>query len=275
MGWLKKLFGTAQNAGPNDERSKAKASSERLEFTPLVTFQPLNELERLLMEAATNVDAREPFERALLQAELYAATPDAPEVNAVHTTVEGEQIELLNVQSPDGASVAAIFTSQERIVEFFDTGVGFIAIRGGQLLAIVARQGAWLNSGLAYSVYWTPDQLAALLGMPEQRTVPENTKILLGSPSVPPDGLIAELKRALGNDSRIVEAWFALAQWPDGDKSSWYLDVRTNLEAEAVHQLFAETFKHADYAGRTLDLVVSKPNGEEGIGIRLVPTLAH
>src|SRR6185369_1220181 len=101
-----------------------------------------NEIERLLIDAATNADARMVFQRALLEAELYAATPDAPEVVGERTVSSGENISLLNVQSPDGIPVAAIFTAQERIVEVFGMGTGFVAIRGEELLSIVAGQGA-------------------------------------------------------------------------------------------------------------------------------------
>jgi len=275
MSWLKKLFGVGHNDGASAENSQILPASGRIESASFVAFQPHNEIERLLMDAAANVDARMAFQRALLEAQLYAATPDAPEIAEERTIQEDEHISLLNVQSPDGAPVAAIFTAQERIVEVFGMGAGFVAIRGEELLTIVASQGAWLNPGFPYSVYWTADQLGAILGKPQRRTVQKDTQILLGAPADPPTALIAELRKTLANDDRIVEAWLALANWPEDNKSSWYLDVRTNLEADAVHSLLAETFKNADYAGRPLDMVVNKPDGGEGIGIRLVPVHTH
>jgi hypothetical protein len=275
MSWLKKLIGLGRNDSPSATYPEIRQPSEQLESAPFVAFQPHNEIERLLIDAAINADARIVFQQALLEAELCAATPDAPKFADLRTVGEGERISLLNVQSPDGKPVAAIFTAQERIVEVFGMGVGFVAIRGEELLSIVASQGAWLNPGFPYSVYWTADQLSVILGKPVQRTIKKDTEIMLGVPADPPTALIADLRAALAHDSGIVEAWFALAHWPEEGKSSWYLDVRTDLVRGDVQNLLAETFKRADYAGRPLDMVVNKPSGNEGIGIRLVPVQTH
>jgi len=200
----------------------------------------------MLMDAATNADTRMDFQRALLDVELYAATPDVPEAAGERTVSRGEHISLLNVQSPDGIPVAAIFTAQERIVEVFGMGTGFVAIRGEELLSIVAGQGAWLNPGFPYSVHWTADQLSVLLGKPVPHTIQKDTQIMLGVPADPPTALIAQLRSALVTDRRIVEAWLALAHWPEEGKSSWYLDIRTDLDADEVRDLLAETFRNAD-----------------------------
>lgn len=98
---------------------------------------------------------------------------------------------------------------------------------------------------------------------------------MLGSPAAPPDKLVTDLRAALSTDRRIIEAWLALAHWPEEDKSSWYLDVRTDLAGDAVQRLLAETFKRTDYAGRPLDMVINKPNEREGTGIRLIPIQTH
>ena len=275
MGWLKKFIGLGRDDGQSGDNIESTPASEPYKNAPLVAFQPHNEIEQLLMDAATNADTRTTFQRALLEAELYAATPDAPEVVGERTVSRGEHISLLNVQSPDGKPVAAIFTAQERIVEVFGMGTGFVAIRGEELLSIVANQGAWLNPGFPYSVYWTPDQLSALLGKPVQHKLQKDTQIMLGVPADPPTALIAQLRAALSRDNRIVEAWLALGHWPEEGNSSWYLDIRTELDGDEVRNLLAETFRNADYAGRALDMVVNKPSEKEGIGIRLIPMQTH
>jgi len=242
---------------------------------PFVAFQPHNEIEQMLMEAATKPEAREAFERALLEADLYAATPEASVEVGTRTLSQGERVGLLNVQGPDGAPVAAVFTAQERIVEVFGMGVGFIAMKGDVLLDIVASSGAWLNPGFPYSVHWKPEELGAVLGKPMPRTVKKDTQIMLGTPAEPPIKLIESLQAVLGHDSRIAEAWFALAHWPEDGKSSWYLDVRTDLDGAVVQSLLAQTFKQADYAGRPLDMVVNKPGHQQGAGIRIAPLHIH
>lgn len=269
-GWLKRLL------GGSDAVAKADATeSAEPEEAPFAAFQPHNQIERLLMEATVDPDARAAFQDALLQADLYAATPEAPELPGARTVGEGEALSLLNVRAPDGSPVAAIFTAQERIAEVFGPGVGFVAIRGEELLSLVAGQGAWLNPGLPYSVHWTPQQLSAVLGKGQRRTIEKETQVMLGVPAEPPAELVAALQAILGKDDRIAEAWLALAHWPDEERSSWYLDVRTDLDGSVVNDLLAETLRHADYAGRPLDMVVNRPGTSEGAGIRVAPSQTH
>ena len=276
MSWWKKLVGLDRNEVPARPQPEVDRPSGQVVTTPLVAFQPHNEIEQLLVVAANDVDARKGFERALLDATLYAATPDAPEIEGVRTTKAGEQLSLLNVQSPEGEPVAAIFTAQERIVEVFGIGTGFVAVRGEDLLSMVAGNGgAWLNPGFPYSVVWTADQLWAVLGKPVSRQMTKDTQIMLGVPANPPIALMEDIRGALSGDGRIAEAWFALAHWPEDGNSSWYLDVRTDLVPEDVQGLLAEAFKRANYAGQPLDMVINKPGAIQGAGIRLVPAQTH
>lgn len=272
--WFKRLFNRDNSTPHTDvvEPPPGEPGSMEMSF---VAFQPHNEIEQALMDAAVNPDARAAFHRALLDADLYAATPEAPAFAENRIAQEGERLSLLNVQGPDGAPVAAIFTAQERIVEVFGMDVGFVAIRGEELLSLVANQGAWLNPGFPYSVYWTPSELSAVLGKGLQRTIQKETSVMLGVPADPPTALVTALQKVLGNDTRITEAWLALAHWPEEGTASWYLDVRTNLAAATVGDVLAETFRRADYAGKPLDMVVNIPGGGEGVGIRVAPSQTH
>jgi hypothetical protein len=274
MSWWKRLFGQDKSAGDSAPSAENTQPEERSE-APLVAFEPHNDLERRLMQAAADAAARPGFERALLEATLYAATPAPPESHGQRTLGRGEYISLLNVQSPDGAQVVAIFTAQERIADVFGAEVGFVAMDGRELLSMVESQGAWLNPGFPYSVHWTSDQVNALLGKPVQHTVAKDTRVMLGAPANPPTALIKDLQDVLSRDGRIDEAWFALAHWPDEGKSAWFLDIRTSLAPPEVQLLLAETLTRADYAGQPLDIVVNRPGAEAGSGIRLVPVATH
>lgn len=274
MDWLKRILGRSNEVPIGDASTEAAPVPSHAQSV-FVAFQPHNDIERLLMDAAANPAARMTFQRALLESDLCVATPEAPPFSEHRVVSQGESLQLLNVQSPDGEQVPAVFTAQERIVDVFGMGVGFVAMKGEDLLPIIATQGAWLNPGFPYSVYWTPSELAAIIGKPVPRTIKHDTKIMLGVPAEPPAALIASLKAALGSDNRIAEAWLALAHWPEDGASSWYLDVRTDLAGPAVQALLAETFRQADYAGRPLDMIVNSPNGKEGVGIRVAPSQTH
>ena len=272
MNWLKRLL-----RGRRDEATSSALpdTPPTVAQAPFVAFQPHNDIEQLLMEAAVDEDARPRFQRAVLGADLYAATPAVPELTERRIVSEGELFQFLTVPGPAGAPITAIFTAQERIVEVFGMGVGFVGMRGEDLLSTIADQGAWLNPGFPYSVYWTSDQIGGMLGKPVPRVVEKATQVLLGTPADPPVALVNSLKAVLGRDSRIAEAWFALANCPEDGKSSWYLDIRTDAPRTAVQELLAETFRHADYAGRPLDMIVNKPGGGAGTGIRIAPLQTH
>jgi len=272
---INRLFGGPKQtkAAPTEERA-APAQNQQLgagTSRQPSTFRPLNELEQMLVEAATDPSKRNAFQKGFLEAEVYAATPDAPDAEGMRTLKAGEQLKLLNVPGPDGQPVAAIFTAEARIAEVFGPGYGFLLFRGEALLEIVAKTGAFLNPGLPYRVHWGPDAVAAMLGRPVGRTITKDTKVLLGSPSEPPVQLIAELRETLGSHPRIAEAWLALASWPETGEQAWYLDVRTNLSPADVSELMSPVFKRANFAGRYLDMIVKKPDETGGIGIRVAP----
>lgn len=234
-------------------------------------FEPVNDLERKLMAAATDPAQRTAFQQALLKADLYAATPEPPASAGSRTLEADEQVQLMNVAAPDGTPVAAVFTSQARVAQAFGPGTGYIGVNGEVLLGLVAGQGAWLNPGSSYGVRWTAEELAAVLGNPVRRTVTKDTQVMLGVPAEIPHALIASLRDALGADPRVCDAWLALAHWPEAGTWSWYLDVRTDLSPDDVNGLLAGVFSGADLGGRPLDMLVNPPGKAEGAGLRVVP----
>lgn len=262
--FFRKLLGT----GPKAEEG-AEAPEE---VRP--AFVPANPLEELLMAAATDPEARPAFQQALLAADLYAATPE-PAPEGIRELQAGDQVSLLNVPGRDGAPVAALFSSEGRIVDAFSPGTGYLLVAARELLDMVSGTGAFLNPGSDYGVEWSSADLCSMLGKPVRWTVEEPTEILLGTPSDPPEELLGLLRDKLGGDSRISEAWFAAAWWPERNERSWYLDVRTDLDPDAVNASVADAFSAAALAGQTLNMVVRPPGGGPGAGIRLVPLSTH
>lgn len=238
-------------------------------------FVALNELEVLLIAASTAPNKRSEFQKVMLESDLLAATPEARNDSGWRTLKTSERVSLLNVPAPDGVPVAAIFTSEQRIVDAFGAGTGFIQMNGAALLELVAESGAFLNPGSAYGVHWTADQISAVLGKPVRITIEKETQIMLGVPKERPDALLAALTRSLSAESRIREAWLALAHWPDEDRWAWYLDVRTAMSADDVGAMLAEALKLTGETGLMLDMTVTNENAAEGSGIRLVPITTH
>lgn len=271
--FFRKLLGTGSRPEPAQAPDAAPENAGPPEAVR-PAFVPANALEEMLIEAATDPERRPAFQQALLAARLYAATPE-PAPEEIRELEAGDQVSLLNVPGRDGAPVAALFSSEGRIVEAFGPGTGFLLVPARELLDMVSVTGAFLNPGSDYGVEWSPAELCALLGKPVRWTVEEPTEILLGTPSDPPEELLALLRERLGGDSRISEAWFALAHWPGSNERSWYLDVRTSLDADAINATLEGAFTTPALAGHPLNLVVRPPGGEPGMGIRLVPASTH
>ncbi|MNS69890.1 enhanced serine sensitivity protein SseB [compost metagenome] len=277
--WLRKLFGKTTTDRPESrlvvpDRTLDTAIHE----TPVASAPPfvaLNELETLLIAASTDPAKRRKFQDVMLASDLLAATPEAHDGSGWRTLQASEFVSLLNVPAPDGVPVAAVFTSEQRIVDAFGAGTNFIQMNGATLLELVAESGAFLNPGSAYGVHWTADQLNAVLGKPVRITIQKDTQIMLGAPRERPEALLDALTRPLAAENRIDEAWLALAHWPEEDRWSWYLDVRTAMSADDVGAMLAEAFKLTDETGLAIDMRVTNENEAEGSGIRLVPASTH
>jgi hypothetical protein len=108
-------------------------------------FMPLNDLERLLMAAASGGDdARKAFEAALLTEPLYAATPEGDGT--------GDVVTLLSVEHRGALRATALFTAAERAAGVFGPDVRTVSWPGRVLLETVAENPAVLNPGQPYGV---------------------------------------------------------------------------------------------------------------------------
>jgi hypothetical protein len=136
------------------------------EKAPDAPFTPVNTLERLLV-AAADPTQRSAFLKALSSADVYAAMEGAARPVAEWTSLRpGEKIALLNTPAPDGSPAIAVFTSPEQLFRHFGPDVSVLQISGGRFLQLVAASGAHLNPGTPFSIYWSPMQIAAMLGKP-------------------------------------------------------------------------------------------------------------
>ena len=238
--------------------------------TPLGDFILKNPLEELLEEAHADPARRPAFETMLLHTDLYAAAPDASGTVETHIFLPGDQLKLRNVTLQGGKQVPALFTSEQRITEFYGEGAGFVTMKGRPLLELVAQFGAALNPGFPHGVLWTPDQLASLLGRPVPNPVTRDMPVGLGMPDTRPERLIDALTERLGRDDRVAAAWLGLAQWPEREEVAWYLDIASETGIADLRELITDTIRPDDLEGRRIDVAVN-PLGErlwDGIRIK-------
>lgn len=232
-------------------------------------FEPLNDLERLLVLAATEPDQRPAFTRAILDALLYAVSPDAGPVGE-RTLKADETVSLVMVPIEEGKAATAVFTAPERVAQIYGRDSHYLGMRGADLIALVADNPLLLNPGLPYGVLWSPEDLALLLGRPVARTAEAGATVMLGSPAQRPDDLIARLAEAFGPVDGVKGAWLALAQWPQQAEFAWYLDLRSDLPRDALTGVLGKALEGADLRGLNLDMTVQPADGPPGTGIAVV-----
>ena len=227
-------------------------------------------VERQLIAAANgNVQQQKAFEQFILDETLYVATPEA-HADGFTTLQKNTNIQLLNVQLHDGRQATAVFTSPERISEFFG-GVGYMAIQGRVLFEMIRAQPAILNPGQTYGVVWETESLVRMLGLPIERVVEKDTQVMLGSPADPPTELVKRLTDIFSAIPQVDAAWLALAAWPDTKDLSWYLDVRTETDDhEPIRRALPAALEGIDLKGRPLDMVINKIQDALGAGITIV-----
>lgn len=226
-------------------------------------FTPLNDLERLLMAAASGgPDERQAFEAALLVQPLFAATPDTDDTGDVMT--------LLSVEHRGALRATALFTAAERAAAVFGPNVRTVSWPGRELLATVAENPAVLNPGQAYGVAWGPETINRLIGAP---LVPKAARMptSLAVPANPPKGLVEGLQAVLRAEPGIQAAWLALAKWMDDDQPGFHLDVRVRDGGPYVPGLIQKALEGVDMGDVRFDVIALSPSDRPGIGLEIVP----
>jgi len=269
---LSSLFGGQSAATRTTRPVELPQHKEAAQQTPM--FEPVNDLERLLVLATTDTAKRPAFKAALLEADLFAATPEAPKIPVSHVIQPGEKLAIMNAADAQGKPIPAVFTAKERVAQAFGPDIGFVRVNGEALLDLFTGSGVVLNPGLSFGVLWTAEELSYLLGKMAERTIQEDTQVLLGVPSEPPNTLVTYLQTSLAKEPLIDEAWLALAHWPKTEARSWYLDVRSGSPADDARRVMAPIVKGTTFDRYPVDLIIGRP-GAAGNGIRIKPLATH
>lgn len=222
-------------------------------------FEPLNDLERLLMAAASGgAGERAAFEAAVPDAELWVVP--APGQTAA------DELRLRTV-AQDGRPATAVFTARERALQSIGPDAEPAAFPGRALLETIRENPALLNPGHGYGARWSPDAMAALIGRPNPAPA-DRYPTQVARPADTPPGLVDALTRELGAEPAVKAAWLALARWNDGEEG-FLLDIRAAGEAPVP------VLMNRALAGVTLDtrldVVVGSPDAAPGAGLEIVP----
>ena len=222
-------------------------------------FEPLNDLERLLMAAASGgPEQRAAFEAAVVEADLWVVP--APGETAA------DVLRLRTVEQ-DGRAAAAVFTARERATQSMGPGVEPTAFPGRALLEAIRENPAVLNPGHGYGARWSPDAMASLIGRPNPLPA-DRAPVAVARPADTPPGLVEALTRELTADPAIKAAWLALARWRDGEEG-FLLDLRGAPDEAAVPVLMGRALAGLTLDAR-LDVVLGGPDQPPGVGLEIV-----
>lgn len=222
-------------------------------------FEPLNDLERLLMAAASGgAEERAAFEAAVPEAPLWVVP--APGETA------GDVLRLRTV-ALDGRAAAAVFTARERALQSIGPDAEPVSYPGRALLETLRENPAVLNPGHGYGVRWSPDAMASLIGRPNPLPA-DRAPVAVARPADTPPGLVEALTRELGADPAVKAAWLALARWRDGEEG-FLLDLRGAADETAVPVLMNRALADLTLDAR-LDVVLGGPDQPPGVGLEIV-----
>ncbi|HEY3593875.1 MAG TPA: enhanced serine sensitivity protein SseB C-terminal domain-containing protein [Polyangiaceae bacterium] len=194
-------------------------------------FKPANTLEVDLVRATTDPGARSEFYRRLLESELFFLTPQAPENEQQRVANEGENLEIVCWEGPNG-SFLPFFTSLSRLNEVLGDAsggnnevpdYGFIAIKGRDAFPLIAQDPAEavLNPGLPYAKPFAIDEIRAIADgtilQGQSITIDSPVEVMIGQPAVYPSGLAEALGALFARYPAVEAAHLAQIHDPKSD----------------------------------------------------------
>lgn len=182
-----------------------------------IEFTPLNNLERLLVEAATNPAARPAFYQSLLETDLVLLATVEPEAVQNGVTMKETPIQVITWMK-ETEPVVPIFTAVERLQEAIkDTGVEFpyIVMNGSMLFGALAQgtMSAVLNPRCVIGKEFILQEMRDLADgkiFQQFEAVPEQPRqVSLGQPATYPQQMVDALKDVFRDHDVIDAAYLA------------------------------------------------------------------
>lgn len=226
-------------------------------------FEPENDIERLLMRAATEPAARPAFARALMDTQIYVVlVPDKPLVPGPDGKVTAPPGARLSLQAATRGEekLVAFFTSPLRAREWFKGEHIVAPEKARELFARHHNAAFFLNPGSPYGKDFLPGEVKGLLeghfgDEPRTETIQKPEQVLLAHPKEVPTDLIAQLAREFGALDSVRCAFLMLAIRAGSSEPSWMLGVDHNGSWEDVRAAIGRALHGDVLGGRMLDAV--------------------
>jgi hypothetical protein len=203
-------------------------------------FEPVNDLERSLIRAATDPAHRPQFYRDFLASEIFAVQQGPHPLPSSTTTLhEGTRLCLMSLER-DGRTIIAIFSSLPRLQVFIKQEETFISMKVREFLTMTEGVSLILNPGSDYGKEFTPQEIASLLDGSMWRptdvyVTPKQSQVLIGQPANYPTELVAALARYFQSTPEVSKAYLAHFFHPERDtKPHTLIAIQTTGDWNAI-----------------------------------------
>ena len=177
-------------------------------------FAPENDLEGALVAAATSPEARPRFYRVLAESQLFVIDEN-PAGGAVGRQTLGKGMTLqIRPMEIDGVPHLPCFSSATRIRHIVKTQVRYVAMKAGDLFALVGPVALVLNPGSEYGKQFTPEEIKGIqdgsLFQPRStEVVASDRQIMLGQPANYPAHITGPLSAFFKTEKSVRAAYLA------------------------------------------------------------------
>jgi hypothetical protein len=236
-----------------------------------MAFTPVNELERLLVAAATDVAARPAFYRGLVQYELFVISEGQKPKFERRFAADDNTLLQIRMIDIGGKPHAPIFTSGERISAVVPGEVGFIAIKGDALLAMLRGKDLVLNPGAEYGKVFTAPEVESIVDgsmfNPQEMRDVGGKQILLGQPKDFPHHITDALSRLFARSREVKAAYLAHAFVAGIDQMAHTLiGVEMAGDCQKVVEEAGIVVREVAKPGEIVDFVVLRPHATDTVG---------
>jgi hypothetical protein len=224
-------------------------------------FEPENEIERLLVRAASDPFARAAFTRALMDAQIFLVlVPDGPVEQQADGSVKVPEGTKLTLPSASRGEVKLLpfFSSPSRARTWFKGEYVVTPDRTRELFARYVDALFVLNPASDYGKEFTSDEVKRLLAGhfddgPQAEVIQKAEQVLLSHPAAVPKKLIAALDRELGALKSVRGAWLMQATRGNQTEPSWMLGVDNIGNWQDVQAAIGRALTGGQLLDRALD----------------------
>jgi hypothetical protein len=200
-----------------------------------MTFTPENDLERALMRAPQEPDARPLFYRLLLDSKLFIIGQIGPS----QADAANDQL-MIATLSHDGREHHPVFSALSRLKSFAQEDVGHLTFDGRALFEATRGASFILNPGSECGKLLVPDEIASILSDPANQPM----RARIGQPKVYPQALVNGLSELFAKRPEVIGAHLVeIAVEGSEEPPHPMIGVETEGDWQALSQAMGEVMK--------------------------------